>query len=820
MVKIEDFKLSCELAGHKLDVRAVTEGAGFIVSGSRDKTAKVWQAVGNNRYEDVQTLTSHTNYVGAVLVVESNGWVCTGSNDATICIFQYPGGLGSGTTSAEPIGVLKGHTSTVCALAAGHNATTLISGSWDKTAKIWTNAPGSNTNLTLVGHEAAVWAVACLPSGRYLSGSADKNIFVWNERGEKLAVLKGHKDCVRGLCPLPKGGFLSCSNDATVRHWSDTYECVKEFHGHSNYIYSIGRSDAWGEEVFVTGGEDSTIRMWHLRDGALGDALQMPAQSVWAVAGLKNGDMVAGTSDAIVRVFTMNAERAASEEALAAYRVAVEVRQSESAKQLGGMNVNDLPGPESLLSEGRDGQTRIVRHPNGKILCYQWTNGKWDCVGDVMGASDGDKGKQLYEGREYDYVFSVNLSDDAPNLKLPYNRGEDPWFVAQRFIHKHNLPQAYLDQVANFIVKNSDSAPVQSALANSYYDPFTGGSRYVPGSSGGQFQPTAANTDPFTGGSSYTTQTPNVAMAPNAGGAAAAAANGGSGGNLDPFTGGSSYTTGSTEVKKSNTHFPHRHYILLENADLSKVLVKLKELNSKLEDQSLRMSDDTLNDIVRYAGEVMTCGEQNSACLTALKFLYTTWPTEKLFPIMDITRLIVREPRACQELFEDASFMGTFLQHTNHLPANQLMSARCFTNMLAHQPGRNVVVEHIRAIVDRFAVLRGSACSPNLQIALASFYLNLTMTQLDKLSSVDFCKVLAGTIAELLCWLTDNEATYRGYQALGNLLSMPGPGMGAIADTLKGNSALTDKILFNISSELPNFGKLNECASYLYELLV
>lgn len=46
MVKIEDFKLSCELVGHKLDVRAVTEGAGFIVSGSRDKTAKVWQAVG------------------------------------------------------------------------------------------------------------------------------------------------------------------------------------------------------------------------------------------------------------------------------------------------------------------------------------------------------------------------------------------------------------------------------------------------------------------------------------------------------------------------------------------------------------------------------------------------------------------------------------------------------------------------------------------------------------------------------------------------------------------------------------------------------
>ncbi|KFB49117.1 AGAP008620-PA-like protein [Anopheles sinensis] len=807
MVKIEDFKLSCELTGHKLDVRAVAEGKGFIVSGSRDKTAKVWSATGNG-YEDTATLKNHTNYVGAVLVVEANGWVCTGSNDATICVFQYPG-------PPEPIGVLKGHTSTVCALAAGHNATTLISGSWDKTAKIWTNAPGSMTNLTLVGHEAAVWAVACLSNGKYITGSADKNIFVWNEKGEKLVVLKGHKDCVRGLCALPKGGFLSCSNDATIRYWNDTYECVKEFHGHSNYIYSIARSDAWGDEIFISGGEDSTIRMWHLKEGALGEALQMPAQSVWALAGLRNGDIVSGTSDATVRVFTASADRAASEELQAAYRVAVEVRQSESAKQLGGMNVNDLPGPESLLSEGRDGQTRIVRHPNGKILCYQWTNGKWECVGDVMGASDGDTGKQLYEGREYDYVFSVNLSDDAPNLKLPYNRGEDPWFVAQRFIHKHNLPQVYLEQVANFIVKNSDNAPVASAIGNSYYDPFTGGSRYVPGSSAeaSQFRPDAVNTDPFTGGSSYTTQTPNVSLATNAGKPANGA------GNLDPFTGGSSYTTGSSEVKKSNTHFPHHHYVMLENADLSKVLVKLKELNANIDDPSgsIRMSDDTLDDIVRYAAEVMSSPEQNSVCLTALKFLYTNWPTEKLFPIMDITRLIVREARACHEVFSDAAFFSTFLQHVNHLPANQLMAARCFANMLAHQAGRNVVVENIRAIVDRLNMIRGG--SANLQIALASFYLNLSMTQLDKLTSVDFCRVLAGTIGELLSWLTDNEATYRAYQALGNLLSIKGAGMGAVAETLKANGALTDKILFNISSEQPNFVKLNECASYLYELL-
>lgn len=56
-------------------------------------------------------------------------------------------------------------------------------------------------------------------------------------------------------------------------------------------------------------------------------------------------------------------------------------------------------------------------------------------------------------------MFDVDISDNAPPIKLPYNRTEDPWHAAQTFIHKHNLPQVYLEQVANFIITNSDGVP-------------------------------------------------------------------------------------------------------------------------------------------------------------------------------------------------------------------------------------------------------------------------------------------------------------------------------------------------------------------------
>lgn len=42
-MSLNDYKLSAELLGHSLDVRAVTAAEKYIVSGSRDKTAKVWE---------------------------------------------------------------------------------------------------------------------------------------------------------------------------------------------------------------------------------------------------------------------------------------------------------------------------------------------------------------------------------------------------------------------------------------------------------------------------------------------------------------------------------------------------------------------------------------------------------------------------------------------------------------------------------------------------------------------------------------------------------------------------------------------------------
>lgn len=242
-----------------------------------------------------------------------------------------------------PLATLRGHTDTVCSLAPGIEPNTLVSGSWDKTARVWTIAGfGPSSSIALVGHEAAVWAVTTVASSKqFVTGSADKTICYWNMSGEKVKVLKGHADCVRGVVGLADGGLISCANDAIIKYWNADGECIKELHGHGNYVYSIALNQILGADVCVTGAEDSTIRLWSKEGGQLGAPIVIPAQSVWAVACLQNGDIVTGSSDGVVRVFTMDKDRFASAEIQSAFEVAVRSRQIEANAELGGIKVNE-----------------------------------------------------------------------------------------------------------------------------------------------------------------------------------------------------------------------------------------------------------------------------------------------------------------------------------------------------------------------------------------------------------------------------------------------------------------------------------------------
>ena len=117
-------------------------------------------------------------------------------------------------------------------------------------------------------------------------------------------------------------------------------------------------------------------------------------------------------------------------------------------------------------------------------------------MGEVVDAVGAGK-KKVHNGKEYDYVFDVDIQDGVPPLKLPYNVtgkhenhlrrfasnnyyiAENPFAAAQRFLHENDLPLSYIDQVVKFIEQNT--AGVNLSANTEFADPFTGMINYDPG---------------------------------------------------------------------------------------------------------------------------------------------------------------------------------------------------------------------------------------------------------------------------------------------------------------------------------------------------
>ncbi|MEB3358809.1 MAG: WD40 repeat domain-containing serine/threonine-protein kinase [Synechococcales bacterium] len=274
--KTYEFALATTLSGHQapVNVLALAKDQRTLISGSDDRTIKVWNLVDGQK---TQTLSQHESPVGALAVSPDGRLLASGGGDRYIQLWDL--------NTGEVLQTLLGHGSSINDLAITPDGNILVSGSADRTIRLWNLATGEAI-ATLEGHNSFVNTLAISPDGRLLvSGGADRAIIVWDLTTlEPITTLQGHGSFVNALSISPDGNVLaSAGADDQIKLWDlDSFSEIRTLEGHRAFVNALQFTPI-GDEL-VSSSADETIRVWDWRTGELLDTIPWEGTLIDAIA--------------------------------------------------------------------------------------------------------------------------------------------------------------------------------------------------------------------------------------------------------------------------------------------------------------------------------------------------------------------------------------------------------------------------------------------------------------------------------------------------------------------------------------------------------
>ena len=287
---------NADLVGHGGMVRAVdfAEDGQRVVTASFDYSAIIWDFVDQQK---INVLEGHEGPVTNARFLP-DGRVFTTGDDMVGIIWRMDG------EESRIDHRLLGHTHKIMAASVFDGGRLLVTGSWDKTVRIWNSRTGKQVRTIKL--PVPVNAVAIIDGEKSIAvGGHDNVIRIYDLRtGRSQGKLEGHKMGITELRADPGGGrLLSSSIDKTLRLWDGrTLRHLRVFERHNSQVFGV-RFTPDGKYA-VSGGRDGYVMIWDLDTGKLVKSIKAHEQIIWSVAVSPDGRFaVSGSSDETARIW-------------------------------------------------------------------------------------------------------------------------------------------------------------------------------------------------------------------------------------------------------------------------------------------------------------------------------------------------------------------------------------------------------------------------------------------------------------------------------------------------------------------------------------
>lgn len=222
-----------------------------VVSGSSDKTLKLWDAASGR---EVRTFIGHSNYVTSVAFAPDGRTIVSGGFDGTLKLWDVPTG--------RELRTFTGNSDVVNSVAFSPGGRTIVSGGEDRALKLWDVATGRKVR-TFTGHSAFVSCVAFSPNGRTIVlGSYDKTLKLLDAATGRQLQTFAAPDSVLSVAFSPDGRtIISGIDDKTLKLWdAATGHEVRTFTGHSGEVRSV--AFAPDGRTVISGAADGAVKIW------------------------------------------------------------------------------------------------------------------------------------------------------------------------------------------------------------------------------------------------------------------------------------------------------------------------------------------------------------------------------------------------------------------------------------------------------------------------------------------------------------------------------------------------------------------------------